>query len=127
MQSSLQLHKSCTNHGVFCLNLLQDLPACLKCQTKKMILLQTCVALCRPISSVAKPTLSVREVWGSIAGSAKSSQCRQRLATVATFVRSFVAQALRREGGLRHSLHAWAQCGEYNEVLSFCDALSLYT
>ena len=34
----------------------------LKCQTNKIILLQTCVALCRPISSVAKPTLSVREV-----------------------------------------------------------------
>ena len=28
--------------------------------------------------------------------------------TVATFVRSCVAQALRRGGGLRHSLHAWA-------------------
>ena len=73
-----------------------------------MILLQTCVALCRPISSVAKPTLSVREVCSSIAGSAKSSQCRQRLATVATFVQSCVAHALRRGGGLRHSLHAWA-------------------
>ena len=127
MQSSLQLHKSFKNHGVYCLNSLQDLPACLKCQTNKMILLQTCVALCRPISSVAKPTLSVREVWGSIAGSAKSSQCRQRLAIVATFVRSCVAQALSRGDGPHRSLHASVYYGEYNEDLIFCAALTLYT
>ena len=88
----------------FCLNLLQDLPACLKCQTSKMILLQTCVALCRPISSVAKPTLSVQGVWVRMPGRPN----RHRLATVATFVRSCVAQALRRGGGIRHSLHACA-------------------
>ena len=127
MQSSLQLHKSFKNHGVYSSNLLQDLSVCLRCQTNKMILLQTCVALCQPISSVAKPTLSVREVWGSIAGSAKSSQCRQRLAIVATFVRRCVAQALRRGGGPRHSLHASVYYGEYNEDLIFCAALSLYT
>ena len=50
------------NHCVFCSNLLRDLPAGMKCETNKMILLQTCVALCWLISSVAKPTLSVREV-----------------------------------------------------------------
>ena len=71
-----------------------------------MILLQTCVALYRPISSVAKRTLSVRKVWALIPGPVKSSQCRQRLATVATFVRSCVAQALSRGDGPCHSLHA---------------------
>ena len=127
MQSSLQLHKSFKNHGVFCLNLLQDLAACLKCQTSEMFLLQTCVALCRPISSVAKPSLSVREIWASIPGSVKPSQRHQRLATVATLVRSCVAQALRRGDRPRHSLHASAYYGEYNEDLIFCTALSLYT
>ena len=107
--------------------LLQDLPACLKCHTNKMILLQTCVALYRPVSTVAKRTLSVRDVWPSIPGPIKSALCRQRLATVATFVRSCVAQALSRGDGLRHSLHAWAQYDEYNEDLIFCAALSLYT
>ena len=59
--------------------------------------------------------------------SAKSSQCRQRLATAATFVRSCVAQALRRVGGLRHSLHAWAQYGEYNEDLIFlCSIITVH-
>ena len=42
-------------------------------------------------SSVAKRTLSVREVWGSILGPVKSAQSRQRLATVATFLRSCVS------------------------------------
>ena len=60
------------------------------------------------VSSVAKRTLSVREVWGSIPGPVKSTQCRQRLATVATFLRSCVAQALSRGNGPRHSLHASA-------------------
>ena len=47
--------------------------------------------------------------------------------TVAMFVRSCVAQALRRGGGLRHSLHAWALHGKYNKDLIFCATLSLYT
>ena len=51
------------------------------------------------VSSVAKRTLSMREVWGSIPGPVKSSQCRQRLATVATFLRSCTAQALSRGDG----------------------------
>ena len=59
-------------------------------------------------SSVAKRTLSVREVWGSIPGPVKSAQCRQRLATAATFLRSCVVQALSRGDGPRHSLHASA-------------------
>ena len=60
------------------------------------------------VSSVAKRTLSVREVWGSIPGLVKSTQCRRRLATVATFLRSCVAQALSRGNGPRNSLHASA-------------------
>ena len=60
------------------------------------------------VSSVAKRTLSVREVWGSTPGPVKSTQCRQQLATVATFLRSCVAQALSRGDGLRNSLHASA-------------------
>ena len=67
------------------------------------------------VSSVAKRRLSVREVWGSILGPVKSAQCRQRLATVATFLRSCVAQALSRGDGPRNSLHASAYYGEYNE------------
>ena len=60
------------------------------------------------VSSVAKRTLSVREVLGSIPGPVKSAQCRQRLATVAAFLRSCVAQALSRGDGPRNSLHASA-------------------
>ena len=59
-------------------------------------------------TTVAKRTLSVREVWGSIPGPVKSTQCRQRFATVATFLRSCVAQALSRGDGPRNSLHASA-------------------
>ena len=92
-----------------------------------MFLLQTNVALYRPLSSVAKRTLSVRDVWGSIPGLIKSSQCRQELSTVATFVRSCVAQALSHGDGPCHSLHASTQYGEYNKDLIFCVALSLYT
>ena len=36
-------------------------------------------------------TLSMREIWSSNPGSVKSTQCRQRLATTATFLRSCVA------------------------------------
>ena len=55
-----------------------------------------------PISSVAKRTLSVRT---PNPGPVKSAQCRQRLATVATFLRSCVAQTLSSGVG---SLHASA-------------------
>ena len=55
-------------------------------------------------SSVAKRTLTVREVWGSIPGPVKSA----RLATVATILRSCAAQALSRGDGPRNSLHASA-------------------
>ena len=58
------------------------------------------------VSSVAKRTLSVREVWGSIPWPVKSAQCRQRLATAATFLRSCAAEALSRGDGPRNSLHA---------------------
>ena len=44
-------------------------------------------------SAVVKRTLSIREVRGSIPGPVKSAQCRQWLATAATFLRSCVAQA----------------------------------
>ena len=64
---------------------------------------------CRPaVSSVAKHTLSVQEVLGSIPEPVKSAQCRQQLATVAAFLRSCVAQALSRGDGPRNSLHASA-------------------
>ena len=43
------------------------------------------------VSSVLKLTLSEREVWGSIPGPVESAQCRQRLATVATFLWSCVS------------------------------------
>ena len=89
------------------------------------------------VSSVAKRTLSVREVWGSIPGPVKSAQCRQRLATVATFLRSRVAQALSRGDGPRNSLHASAYYGEYNEdliwyekstkLVFFCKMLAVFS
>ena len=76
---------------------------------KKQSSIITTIMLTGPaVSSVAKRTLSVREVWGSIPGPVKSTQCRQRLATVATFLRSCVAQALSRGDGPRNSLHASA-------------------
>ena len=71
------------------------------------------------VSSVAKRSLSVRKVWGLIPGPVKLTQCRQRLATVATFLRSCVAQALSRGDGPRNSLHASARYDEYNEDLIF--------
>ena len=55
-----------------------------------------------------KRTLSVQEVWGSIPGPVKSTQCRQWLATVGTFLQSCVAQALSWGDGPRNSLHASA-------------------
>ena len=60
------------------------------------------------VSSVVKCTLLVREVWGSIPRPIKSTQCRQRLATVATFLRSCVAQALSSGDEPHNSLHALA-------------------
>ena len=62
----------------------------------------------RTVSSVAKRTLLVREVWGSILRLVKSTQCRQRLTTIATFLWSCVAQALSRRDGPRNLLHASA-------------------
>ena len=50
--------------------------------------------------------LSVREVWASIPRPVKSTQCRQRLATATTFLRSCVAQALSHGNGPRHLLYA---------------------
>ena len=49
--------------------------------------------------------------------SVKSEQFRQRLATVATFLRSCVASSLSCGDGSRHSLHASAEYREYNEGL----------
>ena len=92
-----------------------------------MILPQTCVALHWPVSSVAKRTLWVWEVWALIPGPIKLAQCHQWLATVATFFRSYVAQVLHRGDGPCRSLHAWVYYDEYNEDLIFCVALSLYT
>ena len=58
----------------------------------------------------------MREVWGSITGSVKLAQCRQRLATTATFLRSCVALALSRGDRPRSSLHASAQHRECKGV-----------
>ena len=60
------------------------------------------------VSSVAKCTLSVRQVWGLIFGLVKLTQCCQQLATVATFLGSCVAQALSRGDWPWNSLHASA-------------------
>ena len=60
------------------------------------------------VSSVAKRTLSVREVWGLIPEPVKSAQCRKRLAIVATFLRSCVAQVLSHRDGPCNSLHTSA-------------------
>ena len=75
-------------------------------------------------SVVVKHTLSMREVWGSIPGPDKSAQCRQRLATAATFLWSCVVQALNRVDGPRHSLHVLMEYREYNEELIFFMFLS---
>ena len=48
------------------------------------------------------------DVWGSIPGSIKSAQCRQRLAIDATFLRSCVAQALSRRNEPSQPFHASA-------------------
>ena len=69
------------------------------------------------VSSVAKRTLSVRKVWDPIPGPVKLTQCRQRLAAVATFLRSCVAQALSRGDGPCNSLHGVIAYGKYNEDL----------
>ena len=46
---------------------------------------------------------------------------------VATFVRICVAKALRRGDGPRHSLHAAAKYGEYNEDLIFlCSIITVH-
>ena len=87
----------------------QELENCTQTDLINCFLLNARFLIDRPaVSSVAKRTLSVREVWGSIPGPVKSTQCRQRLATVATFLRSCVAQALSRGNGPRNSLHASA-------------------
>ena len=91
--------------GVGRLDFTKDPP---KIQTKNFLKFYKISKTQPAVSSVAKRTLSVREVLGSIPGPVKSAQCRQRLATVATFLRSCVAQALSREDGPRNSLHASA-------------------
>ena len=51
-----------------------------------------------------KTLLSARKVRGLIPGSVKLDTCQQRLATVATFLRSDVAHARARGDGPRHSM-----------------------
>ena len=87
-----------------CFEFIARFASLLRCQTSNMFLLQTCKALYWSIGSVAKPTLSVREVWGSIPGPIKSSESRQRLAIVATFVWSYVAQTRRWAPATRYTL-----------------------
>ena len=57
----------------------------------------------RPVSSVAKRTLSVLEVWGSIPKPVKSALTRDRRGAS----RSCVHQALSRGDRSRYSLHVW--------------------
>ena len=71
----------------------------------------------RPVSLVAKHTLSEREVRGWTTRPVKSAQCRQLLATAAMFLRSCVAQALSRGDEPRHLLHASAYYREYSKDL----------
>ena len=52
-----------------------------------------------------KGLLSVWEVRGLIPGLVESAQCRHRLATAATFLRSCVAQVLSCGDGPHYSLH----------------------
>ena len=59
----------------------------------------------------------MREDWGSILGQIKLAQCRQRLATAATFLRRCVDQVLSCGDGSLHSLHASAEYREYHEDL----------
>ena len=72
-----------------------------------------------PVSPVVKTLLSVVKSGVRIPGRSNRKQCRRRLATAATFLRSCVAQALSRRDGARQSLHASAQKREYNEDLIF--------
>ena len=62
----------------------------------------------RPLAQLLSAHAIGAEVWGSSPKPVKSAQCRQRLATAATFFRSCVAQALSSGDGPRQSLHASA-------------------
>ena len=57
-------------------------------------------------------------------GRSNRTQCRQRLATAAMFLRSCVVQALSRGDGSRHLLHASAWYREYNEDLIYWEIRS---
>ena len=72
----------------------------------------------RPVGSVAKHTLSVQEVCGSILEPVKSTQFRQRLTTAATFRRICVAQALCRGYEPRYTLRQ-NTASIYNDDLNF--------
>ena len=76
------------------------------------MLISTALQKTKSISELTNQLLSARYRCGRsevrLPGWSNRTQCRQRLATVATFLRSCVAQALRREDGPGHSLHASA-------------------
>ena len=65
-------------------------------------------------------SLSVRDVLSSIPGSEKSTQCHQRLSTVATFLQSCVALALSRGDGRRDSLHALRNTASVMKIWFMC-------
>ena len=73
----------------------------------------------RPLAQMLSTHAIGVEVLGSNPGPVNLAQCRQRFATVASFLQSCVAQALSRGDGTRHSSHASALHGEYDEDLIF--------
>ena len=77
------------------------------------------------IAQLFKHTLPVRGVWGPIPRRVKLA-VSPTARTVATFLRSCVAQALSRADGLRQSLHALAHFREYNESL-LANCFNVYT
>ena len=72
-----------------------------------------------PLSSVVKHIAIGAGGLGSIRGPVKADTASQRLVTAATFLRSWVIQAISRGDGLPYSLHASASYSECNEDLIF--------
>ena len=64
----------------------------------------TCLTI-SAVTSVVQILQSVLEVWVRIPGRSNRTQCRQWLATAATFLWICVAQARSRGDGPRYSLH----------------------
>ena len=70
------------------------------------------------ITQLLKMSLTMRKIWGSIPRPVESaSHCSQRLAIAATCLQSFVAQALNRGVGPRHSLPRFGAEAEAQPLL----------